>query len=186
MVKTHSSSGIRSSMSTSPATSEISVRRSSLKESRRFRASVLTISSTMAWLERISSHFLMKSSFSCSSSMIFCISRPARRPSCICTMAVVWMSSRPNRCERASFDSGIVALLRMMAMTSSMKSSATFKPSRMWARSAALRRSNMVRRRMISHWKSMARWSISFNVRICGLPSARAIKIAPKVVCRSV
>ena len=69
--------------SETPEIAEISVRRSSLNLSRKLRASVLTISSILALLAKISSHSLMKSNFSCNSSRIFCFSRPERLPNCI-------------------------------------------------------------------------------------------------------
>ena len=72
---------------------------------------------------------------------------------------------------------------RMILITSSMKSTAVFSASQIWARSLALRSSNSVRRVMTSTWNLMYSSSICLRVRMRGIPFTRESMITPKVVC---
>ena len=118
-----------------------------------------------------------------SSSSSFVLSRPVSWPRRICTMACACTSSRPKRSMRATLPSGIDLEFLKMAMTSSMKSSAIMRPSRMWARSCAFLRSNCVRRSTTSLWNLMYSCRISRRVSSFGWPSTMANMMTPNVIC---
>ena len=184
MVTTHSSWGIKSSMSTSPLTVAISVRRSS--ENLRFisRASSLTMASRRPSLARMALKSAMWAWSSSSSFSIFKISSPASWPSWNLQMASACKSSKPKRSISAALASGRPPLqARMVAMISSTMSMAFFKPSKMWARSWAFFRSNWVRRVMTSIWNWMYSSRICRRFNSLGSPFTMASIITPKVVC---
>ena len=98
-------------------------------------------------------------------------------------MACACTSSRPKRVISASLPSGIDFELRRIAMTSSMKSSAIIRPSRMWARSCAFFSSYCVRRSTTSLWNRMYSCRICFSVSVRGCPSTIASMMTPNVTC---
>ena len=75
----------------------------------------------------------------------------ALRESGICTMAVACTSSNEKRSIRAAFASLTLLEARISLITSSIKSRAVLRPSKICARSRAFLRSKAVLRSIISH-----------------------------------
>ena len=78
-------------------------------------------------------------------------------PAGTCTMASACGVVKAELLHDGGFGLGLCrpCSARMAAMISSTMSTARFRPSRIWARSSAFFRSNWVRRRTTSSWKSI-------------------------------
>ena len=102
-------------------------------------------------------------------------------------MYCAWVSEKPNgsaiRAVRAAFWSSEA---RMVAMISSMMSSARMRPSTMWARLLALSSRNSERRRMTSIWWAMYASSAALRLSVRGMPSTSATVLTAKLVCSGV
>ena len=146
MVKTSGSSSMRSSMSNSPGSISRLDRRGSAKVSRTSPSSSTMTSRSLASSPRIawsSAIVVWRSAASSSRS-----ARPSRvrRPSCMSRMWLAWTSENATASPPAA---GVIpamrdsraaprsSLARMVAMISSMRSSALRRPSTMWSRFSA-------------------------------------------------
>src|SRR5256714_1369920 len=178
-----SSSAIRSSIENSPWSATISVRRSSPKPCASSDSSSLRILRRRGLEPRISLHSLMNLRSSLSSSSSLVISRAVSRASRMLRISAACFSDSLKRLRKAASAVGTSFALRMIFTTSSMWSTAIFRPSRMCSRSCARFSSNSVRRVMTVWRCSMKCSSSSFRAISFGAPSTRASMIAPKVVC---
>ena len=145
-------SGIRSSMDISNSSYPICVFRSSPYFSAMARISVrITVRSffSSASMDFSSVISAINSLYSFSS---FSLSRPVRAFRRISTIACACASDNSNRSIRAVFASGVVRLPLMIAITSSILSSAIIKPCKICARSSALFKSYFVRLVITSFW----------------------------------
>ena len=183
MVTTTSSSAMRSSICNSASAGRICVRRSSEYCSLISTNSCFTICRTIAsdanmvrkWAMRETSSLYSWVSLSCSSWVKRC-SRISRMAVACTSLKVNWLI-RP--CRAVSGEDAP----RMRAMTSSRNSRARLKPSKMWARSSALRRSYAVRRITTSLRCSRNAAKICLRVNTSGRFPTRANMMTPKVVC---
>ena len=196
MVTTISSSGTTSSIRMLPAKAAISVIRS------------LPNWSLMAWnssritaMSRVSSarmalRWAMVFSSSASSSRILSRSSPVRRCRRMSRMAWAclsesfsqgcfssWAAVAKRPSMRPCLASSGEAAARISLMTASRKSSAIFRPMRIWWRSSALRSWNRVRRVTTSRRKPMNSLSISRRVRIRGWPLTMHSMVMGKEFC---
>ena len=131
MVTTISSSAIRSSISISEVSVEISVRRASPNF-----FCTKSKSSLMMFITLLSSANTLSNQSICSitsmySSSIFLRSKPVKRCKRISRIAWAWRWLRLNFSIKEVFAISAVALLRMVLITSSRLSRAIFKPSKM-------------------------------------------------------
>ncbi len=181
-VITISSSSIRSSRVISSSVAASSVRRSSPNCDWILSSSSTTICSCSGSLARMPFSFSISFSVSSYSSTIFWRSSPVSRCRRMSRMAWAWTSEKWKRSRSASFASCGVLDWRISATTSSRLSIAILSPSRMWARSSALRSSNWVRRTTTSRRKSTKCRSMSLSGSSCGRPLTSARLITPKVV----
>ena len=101
---------------------------------------------------RIAFNSVIRSIRSAYSPSIFSRSKPVSARRRISTIACACTSVRAKRSIRRVFASGVLALLRIMLMTSSILSNATNNPSKIWARSSALFRSYFVLLVTTSFW----------------------------------
>ena len=108
------------------------------------------------------------------------------------TIALACTSSSPKRDFKASIASCGFFEARIKRTTSSMLSEAIIKPSSMWARSWALRKSYCVRR-ITTSWRCSIKYLMqSFSVSSCGRPAlwawswTNAMQFTANAVCKAV
>ncbi len=89
----------------------------------------------ISWMR--DSSFLISSRSIFSSSSILLLSRPTSRRSCISSIALAWISERPNFLISFALASGSSLDLRIVSTTSSILSSAMIYPSSICARALA-------------------------------------------------
>src|SRR5213594_4201848 len=143
-----SSSAIRSSIENSPWSATISVRRSSPKPWVSSESSSFRIFMRRGFDARISLHSLMNLRTSRSSSSSLVISRAVSRARRMLRISADCFSDNLNRLRNAASAAGVSFDFLMIRMTSSMWSTAIFRPSRMCSRSWARCSSNWVLRVM--------------------------------------
>ena len=102
------------------------------------------------------------------------------------TMALLCSSSSSKRFSKLRCASDGVLLLRMICTTSSMLSQAMMSPSRMWARSCAFFKSNLVRR-MVTSWRCSTKYfTHSLSVSKRGRPFTNAMLFTENELCSCV
>ena len=154
MVIATSSSSIRSSMLISPSAATIFVLRSSPYFSLISRVSSTIICIRISSFAKISRKRAIWAITSLYSSRILSRSRPVKRCKRISRMAFDCKSLNPKRVIKPSLASSGFFEPRMSAITSSKWSRAISKPSKICARSSALRKSYWVLRTITSWRKS--------------------------------
>ena len=163
----------------------MSVRRSSPYFSFTSRSSSLMMPMRMPSSASTAFRWVISFMSSACSSRILSRSRPVRRCRRMSRMARACTSLSPKRSMRPSRATSGVSLPRIRAITSSRLSMAISRPSRMWARSSAFRRSYCVRRTTTS-----CRCSTKWEMRLLrssstGRPPASAMLFTLKLVCRA-
>src|SRR5207247_1570721 len=133
-----------SSIENSPWSATISVRRSSPKPCASSESSSLRIFRRRGFDPRISLHSLMNFRTYLSSSSSLVISRAVSRASRMLRISADCFSDSLKRLRKLASAVGVSFDLRMIFTTSSMLSTAIFKPSRMCSRSCARFSSNSV------------------------------------------
>ena len=112
--------------------------------------------------------------------------RPVNWRKRISTIARDCISVRLKRSIKPAIASFGVLAARIIRITSSILSEAMIKPSRICARSFALRRSNWVRRITTSCLCSTKYLIISLRFNVLGRPWTNATLFTPKEVCKAV
>ena len=150
-----------------------------------FNSSLMTFIQRSSF-SRISFKYAINFSISSYSARSLSCSRPVNWRSLISTMARDCISDKEKRSIKRSIASAGLFDDLMMAMTSSILSEAIIRPSKIWARSSALRNSYLVRR-ITTSW----RWSTnalirSFRLSWRGRPFTSAILLTLKEDCKAV
>ena len=183
MVITTFSLGIMSSILKFPPAYSILERRSSPYFSLIFSSSSLMILIRRSFLSRISFKSAMVLTSSSYSPRNLSCSKPVNWRKRISTMALAWISVNSNFSISLFLASSALEEDRMRAITSSILSDAMIKPSRMWARSSALRSSNWVLLTTTS-WRCSTKWWIkSLRFNISGRPLTSAMLFTLKEDC---
>ena len=146
------SSGIKSSSTISYSSTPITERLSSPYLSAISWISVLITPSKSFSSARIAFNSAISLTRSACSFSSFSLSKPVRARSLISTIAWACASEKPNLSINPSFAAWVLALARIIEITSSIKSSALRRPCKMWSLSSALLRSYLVLLVTTSSW----------------------------------
>ena len=173
-------SGIKSSSSISKSDPRtISVRRSSPCLCFTSNNSSRIIAWTRSSFAKISFKSAINATNPWYSSSILPRSNPVKRRKRISKIAFPWRSDNENSDINEFNASSSVDEPRIIAIIRSIWSKAIRSPSKIWARSSALFKSNCVRRTITSTWCLIYAAIISFKFKTLGCPSTSANILIP-------